>query len=145
MAKIIESDTERHVISKQYSLWRIILIGALLGVVYYYLTAFIGRYIDSTNTPGYIATVLVATGGIIIMIGLRMAQPLIIAIASGIALWGLAQWTGGLVWNEAVAWSALLYGLSYTLFSWIARYALAIPVVSAMTLVVILVRVAATL
>jgi hypothetical protein len=145
MAKIIESDTERHVISKQYSLWRIILIGALLGVFHYYLTVFIGRYVDSTITSGDIATVLVATAGIIIMISLRMTQPLIIAIASGVALWGLAQWTDGLVWSEAVAWSVLLYGLSYTLFSWIARYTLAIPVVSATVLVVILVRVATIL
>jgi hypothetical protein len=145
MAKIINNDIEQHAISAPYLLWQIALVGVALGVIHWCLTALIGRYIDSTSISGDIATILVATLGVLVMIRLHMAQPLIVAVASGLALWGLARWTSGLSWGEIVAWNALLYGLSYTLFSWIARYTLVVPVLSSMALVIVLVRIATIL
>jgi hypothetical protein len=141
MAKIIKWDTEPQTISASYSLWRTALVGVVLGVVYWGLTAFIGRFVDSTNISGDIATILIATIGIIVMLRLRIAQPLIIAVATGAALWGLARWTSGLAWGEVAAWSALLYGLAYILFSWIARYARIVPVLIIIVLIVIVLRI----
>jgi hypothetical protein len=161
MAKVIKTDIESRAIGESYSLWQIALVGVALGALYWCLTAFIEHYIidpifcrslsnastclNSTSISGGIATILVAAIGITVILRLYMARPLIIAAAVGIALWGLAQWTDGLVWGEAMAWSMLLYGLAYALFSWIARYVRVVPVVIAMLLIIIAVRFAITL
>ncbi len=145
MAKLITTDTETQSISASYSWWRVTLIGALLGVIYWGLAELLSNYADSVATAGYIATILVATFGIIVMIRARMAQPLIIAIATGFSLWGLSQLTRGLSWGEAIAWSIALYGLAYVLFSWIARYTRPFPVFTAMIIVIIAVRIASNL
>jgi len=141
MAKIIKWDTESQTIGTSYSFWRIALFGALLGVIYWGLTVLINRFIDSISISGNIASILVATLGIILMLRFRMAQPLIVAVAAGASLWGLSQWTNGLGWIEIIAWSALLYGLVYTLFSWIARYARVVPVLIAIILIIIILRI----
>ena len=111
MARIIKWDTEPQTISASYSLWQTALVGVVLGMVYWGLTAFIGRFVDSTNISGDIATILIATIGII------------------------------LAWGEVAAWSALLYGLAYILFSWIARYARIVPVLITIVVIVIVLRI----
>ena len=161
MAKVIETDIESRAIGASYSLWQIASVGAALGALYWCLTALIERYIidpifcrsvssaltclNSTSISGDIATILIAAIGITVILRLYMARPLIIAIAVGASLWGLAMWTNGLMWGEAIAWSMLLYGLAYTLFSWIARYTRVIPVLVVMMLIVVAVRFATTL
>lgn len=145
MAKLIATDTGTQSISASYSWWQITLVGALLGVIYWGLAELLGNYTDTVATAGYIATILVATFGISIMLRARMAQPLIIAIATGITLWGLSQLTRGLLWSEAIAWSIALYGLAYALFSWIARYTRPVPVFVSMIIVIIAVHIASNL
>lgn len=145
MVTIINNDTEQQVISPSYSIWKIALIGVALGVIYWGLTAIINRSINSVNIAGDISAIIVAVLGIFVMLRLLIAQPLIIALASGMALWGLANWTMGLAWGEAIAWSVLLYGLAYVLFSWIARYVRVMPVLAAMTIIIIIVRIVVAL
>ena len=145
MAKVIKSDIEPQSINAYYSLWRITLVGILMGIVYWALAAFIDNYSISVDTAGNIATILVATLSIIVMLRLRMAQSVIVAVASGGTLWGLAQLTRGLSAVEAAAWSVLLYGLAYGLFSWMARYVKPVPVLTAMIIVVITVRIVVNL
>ncbi|HZJ34519.1 MAG TPA: hypothetical protein VFD55_00710 [Candidatus Angelobacter sp.] len=145
MARVIKWDTESQTISTSYSFWRVALFGALLGVIYWGLTVLIGRFINSISISGNIASILVATLGIILMLRFRMAQPLIVAVATGVSLWGLSQWINGLGWIEIIAWSALLYGLAYTLFSWVARYARVVPVLIAIILIIIILRIAIVL
>ena len=145
MAKVINNDTQPQSISESYSLWRIALVGIALGAIYGGLSPLIQRYINSTEVSGDIATILVATLGIIVMLRLHMAQPLIVGVTTAVTLWGLAQWTGGLNSSEAVAWSVLLYGLAYILFSWVARYARALPVLITVIIIIVAVRIASAL
>jgi len=145
MAKVIKSDTEPQSINSSYSLQRVVLVGVVLGIIFWVLSSFLGNYIHPTETAGNIATILVATLGIMIMMRYRMAQSIVIAVATGATLWGLAQLTRGLSWVEVAIWSVFLYGLAYALYSWMARYIKPIPVLAAMLIIVIAVRVVANL
>lgn len=158
MAKVIKEETiQAQTISPVYSPWRIAAVGAVLGVAYWALTAIIDYLIispvfcrptgnvsiciNSISVSGDIATILVAVVGIAIMVRLRFMQPLIIAVASAAVLWGLSGWTNGLLWGEIVAWSALLYGLSYLLFSWVSRYTRIVPVMIYVVAIVLVLRI----
>jgi len=143
MAKIIESNANQ-TISACYSIWRIALVGAFLGVIYCGFILVLNNFLPEI-TSGYISTILIATLGIAIMLFLNMIQPLIIAMASGIVLWGLSNWTSGLNWGEVVAWSAFLYSLAYVLFSWVARYTRPLIVLTVIFLIVIIARVVVSL
>lgn len=158
MAKVIKEETvQAQVVSPVYSAWRIASVGAALGVFYWALTWLIDYFIispvfcrsvantmvcvNSVSVSGDIATILIAIIGTAVMIRLRMMQPLIITVASAVTLWGLSGWTNGLMWAEIAAWSALLYALSYLLFSWVSRYTRLIPVVISIVLIIIIVRI----
>jgi len=145
MAEVIIEDAEPQTFSAAYSIWKVASVGASIGLLYWCLTAFIGIFVDSINVSGDIATILTATLGVVIMLRLSIFQPLIIALASGLALWSLAGLTSGLVWFEIIAWNILLYALAYTLFSWIARYNRVIPALAIITIIIIAVRVAISL
>lgn len=145
MAKVIKSDTEPQSINSSYSLWRVTLVGVVLGTIFWILSSFLGNYIQPTETAGNIATILVATLGIMIMLRYHMAQSVVIAVATGVTLWGLAQLTRGLTWFEAVVWSVFLYGLAYALYSWMARYIKPVPILAAMLIIAVAARVVANL
>lgn len=161
MVNVITTKTESQTVGELYSWWRIGLIGVGLGIIYCVLTIIIKSYIidpifchsasnassclDSIGMSGDMATILVAAIGIAIMLRFVMARPLIVAVASGAVLWGLARWTDGLFWFEIATWSMLLYGLAYTMFSWIARYMRIVPVLIIMTAIVVIVRVSISL
>ena len=141
MAKIIESKVDSRTVSQSYSIWRTALLGMVLGVIFWILTAIISRYSNSIQITGDVATILVATIGIIVMVRQRASRPLLVTIAAAVSLWGLALWTEGLVWGETLAWSVLLYALAYILFSWIVRYARIIPVTIIALIIVVFVRI----
>lgn len=161
MAKIIKSDVESQIINNSYSVWKVILIGALMGLAFWVITALIDKFIissalchttskslscvNSILVSGNIATVLIAVIGTIAMILLRMAQPLIIAATTAAALWGLAQWTSGLSVVEIIIWSVVTYVLAYLLFSWITRYDRILPVLITILLIIAIVRIVANL
>ncbi len=156
MAKVIVDETHPQVVSTSYSWWRVALLGAGLGIVYWILTFLVSHFIidpifcrssvnalactNSIELSGNVASILVATAGLAILVGLKVLRPLIVAIAAAIVLWGLAGWTNGLSGVEAVFWSALLYSLSYVLFSWISRYSRTVPVLISVVLVVVIAR-----
>jgi len=145
MAKIVDSNIQSRTISSSYSVWRVALIGVVLGFTHWCITVLIGRYTNSTIISGDIATILVATLGLIVMVRLFMARPIVIALASAVSLWGLAQWTRGLSWGEVIAWNVLLYCLAYTLYSWISRYTRIVPVLIVIITIVALIRITTTL
>lgn len=144
MAKIIESNIESNPVSKSYSIWKIATVGVVLGIIYWSLTIFVSRYIES-NIASDVATIITATLGVITMLSLRMARPLLVALAAAMSLWGLGALTSGLVWYEAIAWTLLLYTLAYILFSWIARFARIVPVLIVAITIIVLLRIATTL
>lgn len=157
MAKLILDETQPRAVSLSYSWWMMALIGAALGVLYWGLTMLVGHFIidplfcsdavnastcsNSVGISGNVAGILVATIGLGVLVRLSILRPLIIAIATAAALWGLAGWTDGLGWAEIVAWSTLLYALCYILFSWISRYAKSVPVLVAAVTIVIIARI----
>ena len=141
MAKIINSSIDKVSSSKAYSIWKIALVGILLGIIYWGLTSFINNYSHSIDIASNVATIIVATLGIIVMLYLRMARPLLVAIATAVSLWGLALYTYGFVWYEAAFWSALLYGLSYALYLWITKYKTTLIVIIAIVIILIILRI----
>ncbi len=161
MAKLVLDDNEPKSIRLMYSVWRMAAIGVFLGILYWLLTILMSRYVidpiycgssvdtsvcaSSIPMAGNIVSIIVATIGLGIMIRYSVVRPIIIAVASAIALWGLAGWTEGLVWYEIGLWSALLYGFSYVLFSWISRYNRTVPVLVAILATLIILRVAVLL
>jgi hypothetical protein len=145
VAKVIDSVIDSQPVSKFNPVWHIILIGAFLGVLYCGLTSYLSKFIGLTSVAGDISTIIIATIGIILMLNLGMARPLLVAVASAISLWGLSKLTDGLGWLELLIWSALIYGLAYLLFSWLTRYKKIIPVLITAIIVVIIVRITITL
>lgn len=145
MAKVVSSNIDSQPVSKFSPVWHIILMGAILGLLYCGLTFYLSKFVGLISAAGDIATIIVATIGIIIMLNLGMARPLLIAVASAISLWGLSKLTDGLGWFEVVVWSVLVYGLAYFLFSWLTRYKKITPILIAIVIIVVIVRLTITL
>jgi hypothetical protein len=159
MARVIGSDVDSRVITPIRLIWMTLLIGVLSGLFFWLLTRSLNQYLispifchksfistsclNSLNISGNVATIIVAVAEVIVMVKFRIAQPLIVAIATGAALWGLAQWTDGLSIIEMILWSMAIYALAYMLFSWIVRYIRTIPVLVFIVIIVVAVRVAA--
>lgn len=157
MAKVIVDDSQTREVSQSYIWWHLVLIGAALGVVYCVLTYMVGRFIidplfcgssanaitcsNSTSISGNIADILVSIIGLGVMVRMQVFRPIIIAAATAVLLWGLASWTEGLWFVEAIGWSVLLFALCYMLFSWVGRYARSVPVLIATLLILILGRI----
>lgn len=145
MAKVVSSNIDSQPVSKLSPAWHIILMGASLGLLYSGLTLYLSKFVGLSSAAGDIATIIVATVGIIVMLNLRMARPLLVAVASAVSLWGLSKLTDGLGWFEVLVWSVLVYGLAYFLFSWLTRYKKITPVLIAIIIIVVIVRLTITL
>lgn len=141
MAKIIDSTIESSSVNQSCPIWKISAVGVILGILYWCLTILILLFVSSLDVAGNIATIIIAVIGLIIIMNLFAARPLLIAVASAILLWGLAVMTNGLAWFEIIAWNVLLYGMSYTVFAWLSRYKKAVPVLIVVTMIVICLRV----
>jgi hypothetical protein len=127
-----------------------------MGILYWVITFLVGRFIidpmfcgstvnatacsNSVVLSGNIASILIATTGLLVLVGLKVLRPLIVVVATAIVLWGLSGWTKELAWGEIALWSALLYSLSYVLFSWISRYNKSVPVLIIVALTVVIAR-----
>jgi hypothetical protein len=69
----------------------------------------------------YAATVIVTIIAIAVLATIGMFRPLLIALASAAALWGVRAELEGLSLLEYGAWTALFFGLAYLLFFWLLR------------------------
>lgn len=161
MAELIQEERYPQAISVTFPWWQVAVTGLAVGALYFILTAAIGQFFidplfcrDSVNAAmcsnsvgvaGNVATVLIAAIGLGVLVSLRAARPIVVVTVSAILLWGLSTWTQGLGWAEIVAWSALLYGLSYVLFSWICRFNDNMSVVVGSLLVAVVARIVTTL
>ena len=156
MAKIIGTNIESQKIGQFYPFWKIFFIGLFLGVLYWWLTSFVGWLIiapvfcstasgawicsDLIGVSGDVATIIIAFLSILIMLYFRMHQPLIIAVSAGFLLWGLSRWTEGLPIKEIISWDIGLYLLSYILFSWVNRYLYITTVIISTVLIMAIIR-----
>lgn len=145
MAKIIETSTQRQIAVPAGSLWRSVILGILSGLLFWALSVSIKGWVGVENTAGDIATILVATVGTLAMVKLSMVRPLVISVATAVSLWGLVGWTSGLGWGEVIFWDAMLYSLAYVLFSWLVRNKHSTPIVIFIIIVVVTIRIIASL
>ena len=136
----------------------IIGIGLIVGLAYWVTTVLLTRYVveplacrdiataascvGAIGIAGKIATVLLATLSLLVMIRVSLFRPIIIAVATAVVLWNLSVYTTGLFWAEALAWSIVLYGLSYALFGWIARQMNLVLAIIVAVVVAVMIRIA---
>ena len=80
-----------------------------------------------------------------VMIKLRMVQPLIVSVATASVLWGLAEWTNGLALWEVILWNVATYMTAYLLFCWIVRYDKTWWVLAGVFAVVVIARIVANI
>jgi hypothetical protein len=161
MVQVVQEDRYPQAVSMSFSWWQIALTGAAVGALYFIMTYLVGHFLieplycgsnlnvvncsNSTSISGNIATIIIAAVGLGIMVSLRVVRPIIVAVATGLLLWGLSVWTAGLGWGEIVAWCALLYGLSYVTFAWICRYNQTMPIIIISILVSVVARIVISL
>ena len=145
MAELIDSSVDSQVIGSSYSLWKYILIGVFLGLLHHGVFILLGNYIKTDSVTDAISTIIVGTIGTVVMARFYIPQALLINIAAGASIWGLSGWVTGLMWYEIVGFSMLLYGLSYVLFSWVARFTKFMPVIISMLVIVVAARIASAL
>lgn len=116
---------------------QVALLGVILGAISWLVTLLLGRFVldaifcanESTtgiclNTnviAGNIAIVFSAIGGVLGLVRLGVYRPMLVAIAAAIVLWGVAGWVDGLMWYESLAWTVVLYALSYATLTWLVR------------------------
>ena len=145
MARVIDSRIESSTVSNYFPLASTIIIGMILGLLFWGLNSLFGHFASSATVPGDIATIVVATIGLIVMVIMRMARPIVIVLSGAVTLWGLATWTVGLSLYETIAWEVALYALAYVLFSWISRFSRAVPVLVSIITIVVIARIVANL
>lgn len=158
MVEVIREESPSQRVAFAYPAWGIAVCGVTLGVLWWCLMAFFGHFIvdqslcrststlascsTSYNLSGGMATIAIALIGLGLMVRLHIFRPILVVTAAAIVLWGLASWTHGLGTWETIAWSALLYGVTYMLFTWIARYRRTIPVLLMMVLGIVIIHIA---
>lgn len=160
MAQVIITDQQA--VAESYAMWlRTIVLGAVTGLVFWLLTILIAQYIidplacgkmfnaavctDSAPLAGTIAAIVTAVVGVISLVRISAARPIVIAVAAAALLWNLGAWIDGLFWLEAVVWSIVLYAITYALFAWITRYASLWMTVAISLLIVVIIRIALVL
>lgn len=113
---------------------QIVLLGVIVGAATWLIALIVDRFILSslmcgsaesceaaTVTAGNIALVLTAIGALLGLVKLGVYRPLLVVLAASIVLWSMSAILLGVQWYEALAWTVLLYALSYIAFSWFVR------------------------
>lgn len=124
MAELIDENRHyRHQkIDMNYPVWKVAILGVGLGLLFWILFVLLHNLIfSSIQVAGNVATILTCTAGIVALVRMSMAQPLMVSVAVAATLWGLAGWVDGLEWSRALLWCVLLHALAFVLFSWLAR------------------------
>ncbi|MEO6109839.1 MAG: hypothetical protein ABIP50_02420 [Candidatus Saccharimonadales bacterium] len=159
MAKVL---VDKVVVTRPWMEWlKIVLIGAGIGIVFWLLTIMLTRYVvepltckniadaancvNASSLAGNIATVITALVAILILIRMRVIQPVILAVGTAALLWDLSAWFSGLFWLEAFGWTILLYGLCFGLFAWISRYSRLLFAVIISLMIILIIRIALVL
>ena len=86
------------------------------------------------------AHVIVLAGAVAVLARFAVYRPLLVVLAVLAALWGAHAWLGTMPWYMGVAWQALLFGLAFAVFGWVARAANFVLAAVLLILLVILAR-----
>lgn len=68
-----------------------------------------------------VALIIVSIVGLLSLVRTGVFRPLLVVLATLIALWGVSVWLGPLPWWQAALWHGILFALAYSLFAWVAR------------------------
>lgn len=117
-------------------LFMTLLIGFAVGAVTYVAYMLLEKFVfgtvlcrpqstgDCSQAPAYamsVATVIGLIAGVASLAKARIYRPLLIVLASIVALWGLHGVVADWPWYGAAVAFAVLTGLTYVLFTWLAR------------------------
>lgn len=114
---------------------QVMLLGVGVGLAAWLLTTAIDHLIvralvcggasvacgGASAIAGNVSLILVSIAGLLGLIRLGTYRPLLVVIASAVILWGLANVTFGMMWYESLAWTMLLFGITYATLSWLVR------------------------
>ena len=142
------------------TLIQVAVLGAGLGILSWLLTLLVRQIVfvplfcgdpsnslcvGATGGAGVIALLLTMIAGLLGLVRLGVYRPLLVVLAVGVSLWGIAGWTANLFWVESLLWSVLLYLLVYVAFTWLVRPRSFPLTVVLVVIVVILTRVVSAL
>lgn len=137
MSKVYANDEPTSFITMSFKkLLFVVLIGVITGLVTWGLAYVLEMYVyrailcnDETavqcaSSPQYAmvtATVIAAAVGLFGLVRLQVFRPLLVVLASVVALWALATTVAFMPWYGTAAVTAAMYGLAFGLFAWLAR------------------------
>ena len=109
-----------------------VAVGLLVAILYFLLNKFVFGAVlcrpqstaDCSQAPNYsmiVALIVASIGGVAGLARARVYRPLLIVLASAIALWGVQSLVANVVWYWALIATVVLFGLAYGLFGWLAR------------------------
>lgn len=114
-----------------------LVIGAFVGTAGWLITLFLQQYFigpvfctgsdslsactNGSTIAWALAHILVIGASVVAMVRFVIYRPLLVALAAIVTLWGINSWLDGQVWWSAALLQALLFGLAYGTYAWIAR------------------------
>jgi len=115
----------------------VLLIGIIVGILTWGLSTVVATYVLHPLMCGQgagercggvipyaeiLATIIASGVGLFGLVRLQVFRPLLVALASAVALWGIVGYTNVLFpWYGVLLASALFYGISYLVFMWMTR------------------------
>lgn len=114
----------------------VLVTGLAVGVAVYVLYFLLNKFVfgavlcraqstgDCSQAPNYamIVAIIIATiAGVANLARIRVYRPLLAGIAVAIALWGVHRLIDNVAWYWALIDLAVLFGLAYLAFTWVAR------------------------
>ena len=133
----------------------VLILGTLIGVAIWGVSVVLDKYLFASLVCGdYVATtcdssvsyansIASIAGAIAMLIGLirlRVFRPLLVVLAAMISLWGLPQLLHETNWFVVAIACALLYGLAYGVYTWLARVRQFVLAAATIVVLVVIVR-----
>jgi len=137
MADIVVENSNYQPSGQRQTLLSSVLAGLVAGIVGWLLQLSLKTWViaklfcDSPDTfavcsnggtiAWVVAMVIVGIASLLVLVRSGVFRPLLVILASLIALWGANLWLGPLEWWQAMLWHGGLFALAFGLFAWIAR------------------------
>lgn len=114
----------------------VLITGLAVGMAVFALYALLNKFVfgavlcrpqstgDCTQAPNYamiVAMIIGTIGGVANLARMRVYRPLLVGIATAVALFGIHTVLSGAAWYWALIGFAVLFTLAYVAFTWVAR------------------------
>lgn len=129
--------------------------GLIVGLLYVAATYLLNKYVfgnvlcraqasaDCAQAPSYsmiVASVFSGIAGIAMLVRLRIYRPLLVVAASLISLWGIGTLLLNIPLYAALLIGAVLFGMSYAVFTWFIRIRSFILALVAVVILIVVLR-----